>query len=54
MSVHIVNLINKGLGLSDEDCNINFVTSDEDKNEISKYVYSCVLRLTLIVVVVVC
>lgn len=31
------NFINRGLGLSDEDCNMNFATSDKDKNEISKY-----------------
>lgn len=33
MSVYIVNLINKGLGLSDEDCNMNFVTSDEEQDQ---------------------
>lgn len=59
MSVHFIidisprvlvdNFINKGLGLSHEDCNMNMVTSNKGTNKISKYLclFISVLRFNV-------
>lgn len=50
--VLVDNYRNKGLGVSVEDCNMNLLTSDKDKNKISEYLclFLSVLRLTLLVI----